>query len=104
MAVTRRYQPSHPAGQSATYAVDFSPMLPPGVGLATPGVQIQTNTVPPGLATGITASGGGFLGRMVWITIQGGIAGIDYLVTWTVADTAGNSWVVSVLLLCAATS
>lgn len=106
MAVAQRYKPSHPAGQSAVYAVDFSNILPPGVGLSQPAVQIQTNTVPPGLASGITTGSGGFQGRMVWITITGGTAGQDYIITWTVSDTsaAPNTWVISVLLLCAATS
>lgn len=104
MAVSQRYQPSHAPDQSAVYAVDFSNMLPPGVGLSQPGVQIQTNTTPPGVALGITTSGGGFKGRQVWITISGGVAGTDYVITWTVSDTQQNSWVISVLLLCARTS
>lgn len=104
MAVSGRYQPSHPAGQSAVYAVDFSAMLPPGIGLTMPAIQIQTNTVPPGLASGITTSGGGFAGRRVWITITGGTNGQDYLITWTVSDTTGNLWVRTFTLLCARTS
>lgn len=104
MAVSQRYKPSHPAGQSAVYAVDFSNILPPGMGLSQPGVVINTNTVPPGIATGITATGGGFAGRMVWITIAGGISGTDYLITWTVSDSANNIWIITATLLCAATS
>lgn len=104
MALARRYQPSHPAGQSCLYAVDFSAILPPGVGLTAPGVVLQTNTNPPGIASGITATGGGFVGRVIWITISGGIAGTDYLITWTVSDTVGNTWIISALLLCAPTS
>lgn len=104
MAVSQRYQPSHPAGQSAVYAVDFSNILPPGVGLSQPGVIVLTNTVPPGLAQGITPGAGGFRGRIAWITISGGVSGQDYIIQWTVADTASNTWIVSALLLCAATS
>lgn len=104
MAISQRYRPSHPAGQSCIYAVDFSNMLPPGVGVSMPSVQFNTNTVPPGIATGITSSGGGFRGRMVWINIAGGVSGTDYLVTWTVTDTTGNVWIITALLLCAATS
>lgn len=104
MAVSQRYKPSHPAGQSAVYAVDFSNILPPGVGLSQPGVIIQTNTTPPGIATGITSSGGGFRGRMAWITIAGGVAGTDYLIQWTLIDSQNNTWIVTVLLMCAATS
>lgn len=104
MAISQRYKPSHPAGQSAVYAIDFSNMLPPGTGLSQPSIQFFTNTVPPGIATGITASGGGFRGRMAWITINGGIAGQDYLVQWTLIDSQGSTWIISALLLCAATS
>lgn len=104
MAVGARYQPSHPAGQSRVYALDMSMMLPPGIGLATPSITIQTNTNPPGLASGITTSGGGYAGRRVWITITGGLAGTDYIVTWFFNDTVGNAWVRSILLLCAPAS
>lgn len=104
MAVSQRYKPSHPAGQSAVYAIDFSNILPPGIGLSNPAVQIQTNTVPPGLATGITPSLGGFRGRQAWITITGGVSGTDYLINWTIVDSQQNTWVVTALLLCAATS
>lgn len=104
MAVSQRYQPSHPAGQSAIYAVDFSNILPPGVGLTMPAIQFFTNTVPPGIATGITSSGGGFRGRMAWMNITGGQAGQDYLVQWTLIDSQNNTWIMTALLLCAATS
>lgn len=104
MAVSRRYQPSHPAGQSCVYAIDVSAVLPPGVGIEAPSLQIQTNTNPPGLGSGITTSGGGWSGRVAWITIAGGTAGVDYLITWTVIDSVGNTWLWSFPLLCAATS
>lgn len=104
MAVGARYQPSHPAGQSRLYALDMSMVLPPGIGVTDPGVVIQTNTNPPGIATGITASAGGYVGRRLWITLTGGIAATDYIVTWTFNDTVGNTWVRSILLLCAPTS
>lgn len=104
MAVSKRYQPSHPAGQTAIYAVDFSNILPPGVGLTMPAVQLFINTTPPGLPVGITTASGGFRGRQVWITIQGGVSGTDYLIQWTVNDTQNNTWIITAALLCAATS
>lgn len=104
MALSLRYEPSHPAGQARVYGLDVSFLLPPGIGVTEPGVVIQTNTTPPGIAGGITATTGGFSGRKLWITITGGIAGTDYLITWTFNDTAGNTWVRSILLLCAPTS
>lgn len=104
MAISQRYKPSHPAGQSAVYAVDFSSILPPGTGLSMPSIQILTNTTPPGLATGITPSSGGFRGRLAWMTITGGVSGQDYIIQWTLIDSQSNTWIVSVLLMCAATS
>ena len=104
MALSQRYQPPQPPGQGVVYALDFSPLLPPGVGVTTPSVQIQTNTNPPGIATGVTTSGGGYRGRIVWITIQNMQAGTDYLISWTVQDTEGNQWVRTITLLCALTS
>lgn len=104
MAVSRRYQPGHPAGQSRVYALDMSMVIPSGIGVTQPGIVINTNTVPPGLATGITASNGGYGQRKLWITITGGVAGTDYIITWTFSDTRSNTWVRSILLLCAATS
>lgn len=104
MAVSQRYQPSHPAGQSRVYGLDMSMVLPPGLGVTTPAIIIQTNTTPPGIGSGITASGGGYAGRRLWITLTGGVQGTDYIITWTFQDTAGNTWVRSILLLCAPTS
>lgn len=104
MAISRRYQPTHPAGQSRVYGLDMSAVLPPGIGVTQPGVTFQTNTTPPGIATGISSSGGGFGARRLWVTITGGVAGTDYIVTWSFQDTQGNAWVRSILLLCAPTS
>lgn len=104
MAINGRYHPPHPAGSTMTYGLDCSAFLPPGVGVTAPGVIFQTNTTPPGLAPGISASGGGYRGRRLWITITGGVSGTDYIVQWTFQDTVGNTWVRSLYLLCAATS
>lgn len=104
MSVSQRYQPGHPQGQTAVYALDLSPMLPPGMGILTADAQILTNSVPPQTDTAINLSDPGFRGRVVWATIQGGTAGQDYLIVWTITDNANNVWLLSTLLLCAATS
>lgn len=109
MAVTRRYQPSHPKGQTATYGMDLSPMLPPGTLVRLVSVSIQTNTAPPGTDANVMVTGSGVLGRRVWVTIEGGTQGQDYLITWFIggdvaAGEFNNNWIISALLLCAATS
>ena len=105
MAVGNRYQPPHPPGQTCNYGIDMSAILPPGVGIQTVGgLVIQTNTTPPGIPSGITASGGGWRGRRGWITVAGGVSGTDYILTWTLTDTLGNIWVRTFALLCALTS
>lgn len=104
MAVSRRYTPSHPQGQSAVYAIDLSPMLPPGLGIQTADAQILTNTVPPQSDPAINLGNPEFKGRLAWATIQGGTSGQDYLVAWTIVDNASNIWLITFALLCAATS
>lgn len=104
MSVSRRYIPSHPQGQSAVYAIDLSPMLPPGLGIQTADAAILTNTVPPGTDPAINLSNPEFKGRLAWATIQGGTAGQDYLISWTITDNAQNIWLIILALLCAATS
>lgn len=104
MAVSRRYTPSHPQGSRAVYAIDLSPMLPSGQGIKAADAAIMTNTVPPGTDPAITLSNPEFQGRFAWATIQGGTAGQDYLITWTITDNAQNIWLITLALLCAATS
>ena len=106
MSLNNRYEPSHPAGQNILYGLDFANILPDGVTIATPGssVSVQLNTVPPTNTTDLNPSVDSITGRRIYVRLQGGTAGTDYRVNFQALDSLGNSWLRTVLLLCAATS
>lgn len=104
MSINDRYEPSHPAGQVIAYGMDFSAILPPGVGIDQGTVLIQYNTVPPTSAFDLSATGLPVAGRRLYATISGGTAGRDYRLQWQATDSLGNIWFRTALLLCAATS
>jgi hypothetical protein len=91
----------------------MSAIIPPGVGISSAQLLIQTNTVPPQDAhadwsgpAGTPAPwfAGNVVGRAVYSTMTGGVSGKDYQFTWQVVDTTGNTWARTALLLCAPTS
>jgi|SRR5215467_5496565 len=104
MSLNNRYLPSHAPGASCLYALDFSAILPPGVGIASGTVFVEVNRVPPTPAADLTAGPVEIVGRRLYSFVQGGGAGTDYRLTWTAQDTLANSWPRATLLLCAATS
>jgi hypothetical protein len=105
MPLTRRYIPEHAPGEVCTYGMDFSYVIPPGVGITMGVVQIFTNTVPPVLAPDMVVNGPiGVRGRVVYASLSGGTVGTDYQLRWTVSDTDGNLWPRTGLVLCAPTS
>lgn len=104
MSINNRYTPSHPAGQSLVYGLDFSAILPPGVTIQQGSASIQYNTVPPTIATDMVATGLPIMGRRLYATISGGGAGRDYRINFSATDSLGNTLLRSVLLLCAGTS
>lgn len=104
MALNNRYLPSHPAGASATYALDFSNILPPGVGIASGGLGLEVNTVPPGPTVDFVVGPPVISGRRIYAQLTGGVAARDYRLIWNATDTVGNLWPRTCLLLCAATS
>ena len=105
MPLSRRYSPEHPPADSIPYGYDFSPIIPPGIGIASGSVAIWTNTVAPALApTDFTIGPVFILGRTIYAMVTGGIEGRDYQVRWQVTDSAGNIWNRTALVLCAQTS
>jgi len=52
MALTRRYTPEHPPGESCLFGLDYSFVIPPGVGITTASLSIFSNTVAPAAADG----------------------------------------------------
>lgn len=104
MALSQRYQPSHPPGEICSYAMDFSAVIPPGPGLSSGTLTIVRNTNPTTAAPEFTAGTVSSLYRMLTAQAQGGTAGTDYQFQWTAVDTQNNTWVRTALLLCAQTS
>ncbi|MBO0863666.1 MAG: hypothetical protein J2P16_01150 [Mycobacterium sp.] len=105
MPLSRRYSPEKPPAEVTRFGMDFSPVLPPGVGITSGTVELWTNT-PGDIAptTELTAEPVKILGRAVYAQLSGGIEGTDYQVRWKITDTAGNTWQRTALVLCAQTS
>lgn len=104
MSLANRYTPSHPAGSTATYGFDYSPILEPGSTIASASLAVEYNTAPPAPQGDFTVAALLIAGRRLYAALSGGTAGRDYRVTWVATDDAGNSWPRTVLLRCAQTS
>ena len=105
MPLSRRYSPEHPPGEVCSFGVDFSFVVPPGVGLVSGTLAIFTNTATPSDATSEWTIGPVTVrGRALYAMLKGGVAGTDYQLKWTALDTAGNTWPRTALVLCADTS
>ena len=105
MPLSRRYTPEHPPGESCLYGLDYSYVIPPGVGISSGTVTIMSNTVPPADATADWTIGTvNVRGRAIYARLSGGVEGKDYQIRWTAVDTDGNTWPRTCLQLCAQTS
>lgn len=105
MPLSRRYSPEHPPGEKCTYGMDFSFVVPPGVGIASGSLSIWENVIPPVAADGDWTEGAvNVLGRVLYATLSGGVEGKDYQIRWIATDTDGNQWPRTALQLCAQTS
>jgi hypothetical protein len=105
MPISRRYSPEHPPGESCNFGLDYSFIVPPGVGISSGSLSIFTNTVPPVAADTDWVKGVVTVrGRAIYANLSGGIEGKDYQLRWTAVDTEGNSFPRTTLVLCAQTS
>ena len=105
MPLTRRYTPEHPPGESCLFGLDYSFVIPPGVGISEGSLSIFTNVVPPVAADADWTKGAVTIrGRAVYAQLSGGVEGKDYQLRWSCTDTAGNVWPRTTLVLCAQTS
>ena len=105
MSLNNRYMPSHAVGDSCLYALDFSNILPLGVGFeGSVGFEVEYNTVPPTGQSDFTVGPPYFVGRRIYAQLSGGASAKDYRLTFTGGDSLGNTWSRSALLLCSATS
>lgn len=105
MAISRRYTPEHPPSEACNFGMDFSYVIPPGVGIASGALTIWTNTAAPvDASTDWEIGAVGVRGRAIYAMLSGGVSGKDYQLRWTAIDSAGNTWPRTALVLCAETS
>jgi hypothetical protein len=105
MPLSRRYTPEHAPGESCSFGLDYSFIIPVGVGIASGAIAIRTNTAAPVDASGDWTIGAVEVrGRAIYAILSGGVAGTDYQLVWTAVDTSGNVWPRTTLVLCAPTS
>ena len=106
MPISRRYSPEHPPDEVCAFGMDYSFVIPAGVGICEGCLEIFTNTVPPHEADEDWTQYGAIeiRDRAIYCTLSGGCVGTDYLFRWTATDTEGNVWPRTALCLCADTS
>ena len=105
MPLSRRYSPEHAPGEQCLYGMDFSFVIPVGVGIESGTLDVWHNTVPYSNAEGDFLIGAvSILGRVLYAQVAGGVEGNDYQFRWVAYDTDGNTWPRTALQLCAQTS
>ena len=105
MPLSRRYTPEHPPGESCLFGMDYSFVLPPGIGISSGTLEIWKNTNPAVAApSDFTVEGVQNRGRALYCRVSGGVEGTDYQLRWSATDTEGNVWPRTALVLCAQTS
>jgi hypothetical protein len=85
--------------------LDFSFIIPIGVGISSGTLAIFTNTANPTPADSDWQKGPVTIrGRAIYANLAGGVEGTDYQLRWSAADSQGNTWPRTTLVLCAQTS
>ena len=104
MPLTRRYTPEHSPGESCLYGMDFSYVIPPGVGITSATIDVGTDQTPGPDWAPLTAGPTEIRGRTVYARLTGGHDTTDYWLKFTATDTDGNIWPRTGMILCARTS
>jgi hypothetical protein len=106
MGLTRRYTPEFAPGESCNFGMDYSYVIPLGVGIESGTLNIFSNTATPAdAAADFTTIGPVTVrGRALYAPVAGGVEGKDYQLRWSATDTQGNVWPRTTLVLCAQTS
>ena len=105
MPISKRYSPEHPPGESCSFGLDYSFVIPVGVGVESGTLAIFTNVANPAPADADWVKGPVTVrGRAIYANLGGGVAGTDYRLVWTAVDSQGNTWPRTTLCLCADTS
>jgi hypothetical protein len=104
-APAKRYHPDHPSTELCYFGMDFSFVVPYGVGIASGALSIFTNANPPVAADADwTAQPVEVQGRAIYALLTGGVTGTDYQLRFTATDSMGSVWPRTALILCAETS
>jgi hypothetical protein len=105
MSITRRYTPNFAPGEASIIGMDFSYVIPPGVGIVSGSLHFFNNlSVPVAADSDFDIGTVLILGRVLYAAISGGSIGKDYQVVWTAVDTTGAIWPRTALMGCAPTS
>jgi hypothetical protein len=105
MPLSRRYTPEKPSAEVCNFGMDYSFVIPPGVGISEGTLEIFTNTIEPADASADWVIGEVQIqDRTLYATLGGGVDGQDYQLRWTATDTLGNVWPRTGLILIAETS
>jgi hypothetical protein len=105
MPISRRYTPAFAPGEASLIGLDYSYVIPPGVGIAAGTLHFFQNlAVPVAADTDFNIGTVLVVGRTLVCDISGGVEGRDYQVVWTATDTDGFVWPRTVLMSCAPTS
>ena len=103
--LTKRYHPDKPPAEVCVFGLDFSFLIPYGVGISSGSLDIRTNTATPEEASSDWVIGPtGVRGRAIYALLGGGAPGCDYQLRWTAVDSGGNVWPRTVMCLVAETS
>ena len=105
MPISRRYTPSWAPGEGSLIGMDFSFVIPPGVGIVSGTLHLFDNLpVPVNADADWVISQVGIFGRILYVSLGGGVSGKDYQLLWTATDSLGLDWPRTALMLCAPTS
>jgi hypothetical protein len=105
----RRYYPSH-ATEKTMYGIDFSTLLPLGVGITDAWVTVYKNLNPwvwvndtygtTSTPDELAVSDLLIRGRRVYVAVWNGVPGTDYVILWNISDTLTNDWQQATYVLC----
>lgn len=107
MPLSRRYSPELAPNEGSLFGMDFSSVIPPGVGIDFGECAVVQNTQPvQDASTMITVGTVQVVGRtlIAFIESNQNAEGRDFQVRWIAFDSEGGVWPRTALVLCAQTS
>lgn len=107
MPLSRRYSPELAPNEGSLFGMDYSYVIPPGVGINIGQCAAWENSNPPVPSTLLTVGDVSVIGRTLVAFIEANdpaAEGIDFQIRWIAFDTEGGVWPRTALVLCAQTS